>query len=238
MAITGVGLTVHFGLWDVANSAWKTGDAANLTMYVTVDGVRAEATNAPAEEGNGIYSLALTDAEVGACTTVDGTTVTADCVVIPTTITTADAAMRGTDGAELSGAAAAAVVGLAVTGEAAAAVGGLHDFDPTSDTVAHVALVDTTTANTDMRGTDNAALATSLATVAAGVLRVLGLVQENQYIDNVVTDSRLRMTSARLRTYSAAGSVGTANDVLATYTITATYTGTEEAPTTYKVVKA
>jgi len=75
-------------------------------------------------------------------------------------------------------------------------------------------------------------------TVAAGVLRVLGLVQENQYIDNVVTDSRLRMTSARLRTYSAAGSVGTANDVLATYTITATYTGTEEAPTTYKVVKA
>lgn len=89
-----------------------------------------------------------------------------------------------------------------------------------------------------MRGTDNAALATTLDTVAAGVLRVLGLVQENQYIDNVVTDSRLRMTSARLRTYSVAGSVGTTSDVIATYTITATYTGTEETPTTYKVVKA
>ena len=32
-------------------------------------------------------------------------------------------------------------------------------FDPAADTVAHVTLVDTTTTNTDMRGTDNAALA-------------------------------------------------------------------------------
>ena len=82
-----------------------------------------------------------------------------------------------------------------------------------------------------------AAQATALATVAADVLRTLGLAQENQCIDDVTTDISGRMTSARLRTYSVAGSVGTANDVLATYTITATYTGTEEAPTTYKVVK-
>jgi len=32
----------------------------------------------------------------------------------------------------------------------------LNDFDPALDTVAHVTLVDTTTTNTDMRGTDNA----------------------------------------------------------------------------------
>jgi len=32
-------------------------------------------------------------------------------------------------------------------------------FDPTADTVSHVTLTDTTTTNTDMRGTDNAALA-------------------------------------------------------------------------------
>jgi hypothetical protein len=89
-----------------------------------------------------------------------------------------------------------------------------------------------------MRGTDNAALASALTTVGANVLRVLGLSQENQYIDNVVIDTRNRMTSARLRTYSVAASVGTTSDVLATYTITATYTGTEEAPTTYKVVHA
>jgi hypothetical protein len=34
-------------------------------------------------------------------------------------------------------------------------------FDPTADTVAHVTLVDTTTTNTDMRGTNNASLAAS-----------------------------------------------------------------------------
>jgi hypothetical protein len=165
---------------------------------------------------------------------------------------------------EASGAAAAAVVGLAATGEAAAAVATLNDFDPTSDTVAHVTLVDTTTTNTDMLTaaavwayatralTDKAnftltaaydpattaAQASALTTLQTYVLRVLGLVQENQYIDTVVLDTRNRMTSARLRTYSVAASVGTTSDVLATYTITATYTGTEEAPTTYKVVKA
>ena len=82
-----------------------------------------------------------------------------------------------------------------------------------------------------------AAQAAALSTVAADVLRTLGLAQENQHIDNVTTDISGRMTSARMRTYSAAGSVGTASDVLATYTITATYTGAEEAPTTYSVVR-
>lgn len=43
-------------------------------------------------------------------------------------------------------------------------IGNLNNFDPTTDTVAHVTLVDTTTTNTDMRGTDNAALAASLPT--------------------------------------------------------------------------
>ena len=37
-------------------------------------------------------------------------------------------------------------------------------FDPAADTVAHVTLVDTTTTNTDMRGTDSAATASALAT--------------------------------------------------------------------------
>ena len=68
--------------------------------------------------------------------------------------------------------------------------------------------------------------------------RTLGLAGENQYIDNPVFDTNGRMTSARLRTYSVAASVGTTNDVLATYTITATYTGAEIEPTTFKMVKA
>lgn len=46
-----------------------------------------------------------------------------------------------------------------------ASIDALNDFDPTSDTVARVTLVDTTTTNTDMRGTDSAASAASLATL-------------------------------------------------------------------------
>lgn len=42
------------------------------------------------------------------------------------------------------------------SGAAAAAVATLNDFDPSADTVARVTLVDTTTVNTDMRGTDGA----------------------------------------------------------------------------------
>ena len=46
-----------------------------------------------------------------------------------------------------------------------ASISALNDFDPANDTVAHVTLVDTTTTNTDMRGTDSAATALSLAIV-------------------------------------------------------------------------
>lgn len=41
---------------------------------------------------------------------------------------------------------------------------GLNNFDPATDTVAHVTLVDTVTTNTDMRGTDSALLASSYIT--------------------------------------------------------------------------
>jgi hypothetical protein len=44
---------------------------------------------------------------------------------------------------------------------------GLNNFNPTTDAVANVTLVATTTTNTDMRGTDSAALATALATTDA-----------------------------------------------------------------------
>lgn len=49
------------------------------------------------------------------------------------------------------------------------AIGALNDFNPATDTVAHVTLVDTTTTNTDMRGTDNAFLATDGAALQADV---------------------------------------------------------------------
>lgn len=70
------------------------------------------------------------------------------------------------------------------------------------------------------------------------VVRILGLTQENYYMDQTsYTDynGAKLLDSARIRIYSVAGSVGTANDVIATYTITAVWSaGSVE---TYKVVK-
>jgi hypothetical protein len=72
-------------------------------------------------------------------------------------------------------------------------------------------------------------------TLDALVKRILGLEQENIFIDNT-TYAGVHMTGCRIRIYSVAGSVGGAGDVIATYTMTATYTGDEMDD--YKVVKA
>jgi len=65
--------------------------------------------------------------------------------------------------------------------------------------------------------------------------RLLGLTQENQALDNTTFDSNGNLLTARLRTYSVAGSVGTINDVLATYSVNSTYVGTQL--TTYQVAR-
>jgi hypothetical protein len=51
--------------------------------------------------------------------------------------------------------------------------------------------------------------------------RLLGLVHENIYIDNPVYDLDNNLISARVRIYANASDVGTANNVIGTYTITA-----------------
>ena len=51
--------------------------------------------------------------------------------------------------------------------------------------------------------------------------KILGLVHSNIYIDNPVYDKMNNLESSRIRLYSNSGSVGTDNDVLATYQITA-----------------
>jgi len=71
-------------------------------------------------------------------------------------------------------------------------------------------------------------------TLDAMIGRILGMEQENFFIDNT-TYSGVHLTGARIRIYSVAGSVGTASDVIATYTMTASYTGDEMDD--YKVVK-
>jgi len=75
----------------------------------------------------------------------------------------------------------------------------------------------------------------SISSLDALIDRVVGIVGENQYIDQYsYIDGK--MVSARMRIYTAAGSVGTDNDVLATYNITATYGISGTA--TLKIVKA
>ena len=66
--------------------------------------------------------------------------------------------------------------------------------------------------------------------------RARGLLGENQYIDEVVADDQGRMTSGRLRVYGAPESVGTDDDVTATYGIEATYEGDATYAATYKMV--
>lgn len=53
--------------------------------------------------------------------------------------------------------------------------------------------------------------------------RILGLTQENYYLDETTYGLACNLTSARIRIYSEPTSVGTDSDVIATYRITATY---------------
>jgi len=74
--------------------------------------------------------------------------------------------------------------------------------------------------------------------IAVLVLRSLGLMQENYHMDQTsYTDynGAKLLNSGRIRLYSVAGSVGSANDVLATYLITAVWSAGQLS--TYQVVK-
>lgn len=77
--------------------------------------------------------------------------------------------------------------------------------------------------------------ANDIDSVATFVTRVLGLVQENFAIDNTTYDANNNLTTGRIRIYSNAASVGTGSNIIATYNITATYSGLKM--TSYKVVK-
>jgi len=77
---------------------------------------------------------------------------------------------------------------------------------------------------------------TQLNNLDARIDRILGLTQENHYIDNTSHDGNGNMTASRVRIYSNAASVGTTNDVIATYNMTATYDGNGRLQT-YKMEK-
>lgn len=60
-----------------------------------------------------------------------------------------------------------------------------------------------------------------LSMVYESVIKTLGLVHHNFFIDNPVYDEHGNMVTARIRIYSNAGSVGTDNDVIETYMVQA-----------------
>jgi hypothetical protein len=61
--------------------------------------------------------------------------------------------------------------------------------------------------------------------VQEDIKRLLGLAHENVYIDNTSYDSDGNLENARLRIYSDGASVGTNNNVIATYTMVADTSG-------------
>jgi hypothetical protein len=51
--------------------------------------------------------------------------------------------------------------------------------------------------------------------------RIAGMVHENVWIDRPIYDGSANLISARVRIYSDGASVGTVNDVIGTYEVTA-----------------
>ncbi len=168
---------------NAATSLPVTGDAANITAKISLDSgafsavtdtnpTELDATNAP-----GVYVFDLSQAETnGDVLTVVPSSSTANVQMDMLNIYTVDPA---TYKADVSGLATAISLGI-VDGKCTsiltdtgttipAQITALNNFDPASDTVANVTLVATTTTNTDMRGTDGAAAASSLSITNSNV---------------------------------------------------------------------
>ena len=168
---------------NTSTSLPVTGDSANITAKISIDSgafasladtnpTELDATNAP-----GVYVFDLSQAETnGDVLTIIPSSTTANVQIDILNIYTVDLA---TYKADVSGLATAISLGvtdgkctsiLTDTGTTIPAqITGLNNFDPASDTVANVTLVATTTTNTDMRGTDNAAAASSLSITNSSV---------------------------------------------------------------------
>jgi hypothetical protein len=71
--------------------------------------------------------------------------------------------------------------------------------------------------------------------IALMLQKVLGLVQENFSVDMTIYDENNNLTASRVRLYTNSSSVGTDNNVLETYLMTAEYNGLQM--TSYKMEK-
>lgn len=178
--------------YDTLAGAYKTGDSANITATISLDGGGQNATNNtnPTELGNGIYIFDSTQAESNAdLIALVAASSTANVIIEPVIVYT-QTVMRGTDIGDLNNfdpatdtVARVTLVDTTTTNTdmvdisavaLEATVAGLNDFNPTTDTVAHVTLVDTTTTNSDMVNISALALEATVAGLnnitVAGVL--------------------------------------------------------------------
>ena len=64
----------------------------------------------------------------------------------------------------------------------------------------------------------------SISTV---LTRILGLTQENYLVDNTIYDTEGNMTSSRIRIYDDSVSVGSGSNIMATYSVSASYIGNQ-----------
>jgi len=151
-------------------------------VYYTIDGgTQAQTTATAVHEGNGQWSVALSQAETngdhivfsfvltGAVTqTVNVYTLDADLTNLDVAVSTRSIFDASTDTVTTDAASRTASQADVSSLATAASIAGLNDFDPVNDVVARVTLVDTTTSNTDMRGTDGAnTIAPDNASIAA-----------------------------------------------------------------------
>ena len=160
MPIKDKGLTVMVFAEDVANGGGKTGDSANITLRKVSDGtdgaIAGSVSEVSATNHPGLYSVTLTGGENnGDMMYVGGKSSSTDVVVTGCQWTNE--------------------VNVSAINEDEQSATDLKDFadagyDPDTNKVQGVVLVDTTTANTDMRGTDSAALAVNYTAARAGYL--------------------------------------------------------------------
>lgn len=195
-----------------------TGDSANVTAKISIDSAafasltdtnptELDATNAP-----GVYVFDLSQSETnGDVLTIIPSSSTANVQMDMLNIYTVVLNDYKADVSALATSSALATVDTNVdavlvdTGTSIPAqITALNDFDPASDAVANVTLCATTTTNTDMRGTDNAAAASSLSITNSSVNTIKGVT------DNLPDSGAL----TSLATASALSTVDTVVDAI------------------------
>ena len=166
---------VYLFLIDSSTGAGKTGDASNISVTISLDGgATSAASNSVSEIGGGVYTLTLTQGETAAdrvaiIPSSSTASVVGSPIIAYTTGGAVPAAAAGGNGGLPTVDASNHVAGVvatvsadvvSVSGDSTAADNLEADYDGTGYNKS-ASTIGTTTANTDMRGTDSALLAAS-----------------------------------------------------------------------------